>query len=293
MTPDELMDRLRAADPAAGLDPAPPERALVTAFRRRLARRRVARVSVGGALVALCATVATAVAPSGGGTVGPPGEQSVPGVARVIAQAAQASEQPAGTILRLTSEAEVRGTLREVRTTWVRIGEDGRRLGMRTLRLEADGEQMPDGLDHTWSVEDGQNVTREYLPGRGVRTERGAQTIPSIVTRAHELLRRGQTGDRDITLAGEEDVGGRRGYRLIVTRVYAEEEGGDPLDGDRTELVVDTETFRPLLLRIHNEGTDVRGRWFTYDFSEHVRTWTTLPDTPENRLQLELRGPTG
>ena len=73
----------------------------------------------------------------------------------------------------------------------------------------------------------------------------------------------------------------------------AEEEGGDPLDGDRTELVVDTETFRPLLLRIHNEGTDVRGRWFTYDFSEHVRTWTTLPDTPENRLQLELRGPTG
>lgn len=292
---DELMDRIRAADPAARLDAAPPpEREAVTAARRRRSRRSVARVGVGGGVVALCATIALALAPTGANLGGRPGgHQPLPGVAHVVAEAAQASEQPPGTILRFTSEARWNGDSRSVRTTWVRRGEDGRLLASRTLVREVEGEKLLAGLDDVSFVENGRQVTRVYAPGRGVKTWWGARTVPSIVSRAHELLRRGKAGDRDILLVGEETVGGRRGYLLDITESYAEEEGGEPLPGDRVDMVVDAETYRPLLMRVHSEGRDMRGKPYTYDFSERILTWITLPDTLENRRQLELHGPTG
>ena len=276
---DDLMTRLRAADPAAALDPrATLDRGAVMRARRRRAAARGGAV----ATVALGVTLALALAPSGG-SGGPPVASDV------VARAAAASDLPQRSIVAITSDVDVNGTLHERRTTWVRLSGDGRPLGVRSLITAASGGSARPGVeDVTTTGADGHSLLQQFDPATGkVTSTRDGQQSPPLVFQTHALLVRAQSGDRVVRLAGEETVGGRRAYRLIVT-------GADePAEhGDRDELLVDAETYTPLELRKHSEGLDVNGKPFVYDYVERIVGQRTLPDNAANREQLRLHGPT-
>lgn len=284
---DDLVARLRAADPAQTLERrAAAPRGLLA--RRLRGRRRgvVARTTV-AATCAVLATTTLAVGPVG--IVG--SGNGVAGVGRIVAEAARASTPPPGTIVRITSEVEVRsrGRFTQRRTSWVRRDQGGRVLGMRTLVTEAEGEDVVAGVDDVMTIDDGRSSVRSFDP----RTERvtetpGAAMVPSVVTEAHALLRRAEAGDGTVRLVGRTSVGGRAAYRLNVTGI---EDPARP--GDHDELLVDTETYAPLSLRKHSEGIGADGHPFVTDYEERIVAQDTLPDTAEHRRQLELRGPTG
>ena len=263
---DDLMTRLRAADPAATLDTTPPARAAIAAARRRRASRR----ATGGATATVAAALAIALAPFGG----------TDGASPVIASAAHAAKLPPASIVVTTTDVTVRsstGGMEQRRTTWVRVGGGGQVLASRT-RNTRDGETTSDDASTGRGAD---AVHRSLDPATGrITTERGAWMSPSILFEAQALLRASQR-DGAVEPATFE---GRPVHRIVVTG--AEEE---PLPGDRDELLVDAETFAPLVLRKHSEGTAVDGKPFTYDYSERVLEQRTLPDTPENRAQLELR----
>ena len=232
--------------------------------------------------MALGVTLALALAPSGGGSGAPVANE-------VVARAAAASDLPERSIVAITSDVDVNATLHERRTTWVRLSGDGRPLGVRSLITAASGGTARPGVeDVTTTGADGHSQLQQFNPTTGkVTTTRDGQQTPPLVFEAHALLVRAQSGDREIRLAGEETVGGRRAYRLIVT-------GADePAEhGDRDELLVDADTYAPLELRRHSEGLDVYGKPFVYDYVERIVGRRTLPDTAANREQLRLRGPT-
>lgn len=289
MTPetDELMTRLRAADPAAPLDPAAvPDRAALARARRGRAHGRTLRVGVGGSALALAGTLLLAIGPSGGGGGGL--MAVVPSASQVLAKASDAAELPAGSIVVLRSIAERRGGFRQERTTWVRTAPDGRRLEARFLVTRAEGENVAAGVEEVSTREGGRPVLLAYDPRtRAVTRTLDAWAVPSVVLSAQQLLRRAQRGDRDVTMRAT-TFEGRKAWALTITGVEE-----PALRGDRDELIVDGETYQPLLLTKHSEGLDVYDRPFTYDFSERIVSITTLRDTAESREQLRMHGPTG
>jgi hypothetical protein len=121
--------------------------------------------------------------------------------------------------------------------------------------------------------------SRDPRTGR-VTTTRNRWTVPStLLLDAQAVLRAADPADVEPAR-----VDGRPAHRIVVT---GEEEPALP--GDRDALLVDAETFAPLLLEKHSEGTAVDGKPFTYDYRERVVEQRTLPDTPENRSLLRLR----
>ena len=212
---------------------------------------------------------AVALVPAGG-----------PGAPSVIAQAAEAAQLPPGTIVVTTTAVDVRfpgGGIEQRRTTWVRVGLGGRALASR-VRNEEGGEVT---ADQASSGSGGDAVLRSLDPRTGeLTTERGTWQVPGLLFEAEALLRRAQR-DGEV---GETTFEGRAAYRVVVT-------GADepPLAGDRAELLLDAETFAPLVLRKHSEGRDVNGDPFTYDYAERVLEQHTLPDTPGNRALLTPR----
>jgi hypothetical protein len=276
---DDLLTRLRAADPAAGLDPRHAiDRAAVTRARRRRAAARGGTV----AAVALAATLALALAPSGGTRHG-----GAPLAERIVARAVAASDLPERSIVVIDSDVTVPGELHENRTTWVQMSGDGRPLAVRSLITSASGAHVAAGAEDVTSTDaDGGSTLQQFDPTTGkVTTTPGGRETPSVVFEARALLVRAQAGDKDVRLVGEETIGGRRAYRLIVTGVQE-----PAIRGDHDELLVDTETYAPLELRKHSEGTAVDGKPYTYDLSERIVSRRTLPDTAANRALLRLHG---
>jgi len=259
---DDLLARVRAADPAASLDARPPRRAAVSAARRRRAARR----ATGGVTAVVATALALALAPLGGGPAATP----------VLAAAAEAAQLPPGTIVLTRSTVAVRtseGALDQRRTTWVRVGGRGQVLAFR-LRNTVDGKVTSD------EVSVGRTVTSRDPETGKVTTQHNQWAVPSsLLLDARAVLRGADAGDvRPTTFDG------RPAHRIVVTGAE------DPaIPGDRDELIVDAESFAPLLLRKHSEGTAVDGQPFTYDYSERVLEQRTLDDTPANRAAFTLR----
>ncbi len=112
---DDLLLRLRAADPAPAEPSVPPHEAVAQARRRRGAGR-AGRLGAGGAVAALCAAVALPLGPAG-----------APALADVVARASAAVAVETGSIVRITTEVDVRAAdhWRGRRTTWVRADGSG------------------------------------------------------------------------------------------------------------------------------------------------------------------------
>jgi len=288
---DELIMRLRRADPtahdnpAAGRDPDTARAAVAAARARRGARgRRGVGAGVGG----LAALATAAVVAFGATTAGP--VDAKPRVGQIVARAAQATDPQPNTIVMIDSVRAVSwsggdadGGIRQRTTAFVLLDRDGRVVANRSLRTEGDTAV---GLDEVTRREGGIPVLERYDPvtRETTRTER-AWMVPSPVFDAHRLFVRAQRGDARMRLLGQTAVGERRAWRLLVTG--ADEE---PLDGDRDELLVDVSTYEPLELRRHSEMTKA-GERYTHDSSERVVDYRVLPDTPANRELLKLRGP--
>jgi hypothetical protein len=266
MLDDDLITRLRAADPADADAGSIPSRAAVARRVRRRHVGRAGRFTLAGTVAAVCAVIAAPLGPSG-----------TPALADVIARASDAATPAPGVITKIRTEVEwtAIGTEREVRTVWFRRGATGEELRML---------QETDGIDEV--SRDGR--IRSYDQKTGATKELEGRTVASILFSAKAMLEAARRGDAKPKLAGQEVVGGRKVYRLTITGA----DDAPALPGDRDELLVDAETYAPVLLRKHSEGLDVHGKPFTYDLSERVLEHETLPDTAENRRLLELRGPT-
>lgn len=290
---DPLLHRLRAADPAAGLDDALPDRPAVRAAIGHRTRARRFRVAVPAPVLA-AGVAAVVLIPSG-----------TPAVAEIVDRAAAATEAPPDAIVAIRSRIEGRfwsaedghSGLTEDETAWVRSAPDGRPRAIRTIsRLTTTEDPAPREQESTTTYAspgeiDGA-VSRTYDPESGrTTTERGTAQLPRLVFDAHRLLeaaRRSGTGAR---LDGEATVGGRRTYRLVV----AERPGGARTPGiaDRTELHVDRDTYEAVELRITTRGRTVpAGVPFTHELVQRVVDVDELADTAQNRAVLELRGPT-
>ena len=142
------------------------------------------------------------------------------------------------------------------------------------LRNTRDGRVTSDEVSR-----DGVQVSRDPRTG-AITEQRGAWMVPSsLLLDAQAVLRAAHDGD-----VSETTFDGRPAHRIAVTGVEE-----PALAGDRDELIVDAETFAPLLLRKHSEGIAVNGEPFTYDYSERVLEQRTLPDTPAHREAFTLR----
>ncbi|HST40305.1 MAG TPA: hypothetical protein VLK58_12395, partial [Conexibacter sp.] len=236
---DDLMVRLRAADPAAadaadralqprGEQQGRRDRASVTAARRRRQARRHARTGIGGGLAAFLGALAIGLSAGGGGG---PVTAGLPGVEHVIAQAAHAAHLPDGKIIEVTSEFDLhtssgrltRRVFRQRRTQWIRLDRAGRVRAFRSLTTATSGA-WPAGTDSASYRVDGTWWTDRWLPPFGRArswqfTRNRYWMVPdSLVLNAAQILRRLQSGNAPhVELLGEVKVSGRRAYRLRIT----------------------------------------------------------------------------
>lgn len=323
---DDLFERLRAADPAraarlddrtdgagsprasarpsegrlrlvapGGRDAPPAGLRAVAAARRRHLRQRVNRMAAATTALACAATAAFAVGlpgggPGGGGDTGL--RAFVPSLAEVAARAGEASRPRAEAILYYRSEVEY-GTLgglqREQRTTMLRYDAEGRIVAMRAVQVH-DGGGHPRIADSV-SVRDPamrHGGTIEMWDSTRRRVRRiGGVTVPFVVHRTAELLR---TAEQRAKRRGGEvvrvDYDGRAAYRVDVSDVDWQREAGE-----RRTLLVDAETYAPVLFAIAQRTSD-GAQVPTASYEERILEIRTLDDTPENRRMLELRGPT-
>lgn len=317
---DDLLERLRAADPARSVPPAEPpsdgrlrlvapgERTRVPAglqavatARRRHVRQRVSTLAAATTALACAATAAFAVGlPVGGGHGG--GDSGlralVPSLTEVAARAEQASRVRARSLLYYRSDVQwgsPTDPVRERRTTVLRFDERGRVVAMRSLheRDRAYSASIPRIVDST-SVSgprgsDGGTISDWDSTRRRVRSFSGV-SVPFIVHRTTALLR---AAERRAKRRGGEVTRvrykGRWAYRIDVSGVDWPKMGGE----FRTVLV-DAETYAPLMLAV-DELPSRRprgGNWVpSFRLREQILEMRTLDDTPENRRMLRLRAP--
>jgi outer membrane lipoprotein-sorting protein len=257
---DPVLDRVRAADPVA-----PGEFAGLADFDalvldappapRRRRRRLLALPAVGAVLAAV--VLVPSSAPQ----------------AREIVRRASAVVNPDAGILYARSAAENRhadGTVDSygTRRVWVH--------GTTAMRwLEDNGDEEV--------YAKGEGTTR-FDPKTGKATRYADVTmVPNNIFRASGLLTAARAG-KDIKLAGEETIDGRKAYVLRW-----EDNHGLP-DTLHIELTlwVDQETYAPLRYTDHSWGLDASGKPFDQTYFETVQDFQTLPDTPENRKLLEM-----
>jgi hypothetical protein len=317
---DDLLERLRAADPAARpAAPAAPDaadRERVTTARVRRQSRRRARAGVAGGLTSFLGVLAIGLASGGGGG---PVTAALPGVERIVAQAAHAALSTDGRIVEETIEFSTVSTsggrpfgdARQRRRQWIRLDRAGRVRAYRTLTLaSSDPATAPAGVDAASYRGDGGWWTDEWAPapaaaradGSSDRDEGSARTtwrlrrdrswaVPdSLTLRAARLMRRAQAGGgRNVELLGAAAVAGRRAYRL---RTHGQRDGRW-IRASRRELYVDARTYAPLRTTWHEHGVaQSTGRPFTTDSTVTIVERRVLPDTEANRRLLRARGPT-
>jgi outer membrane lipoprotein-sorting protein len=256
---DPVIDRVRAADPVAPgefagladfdalvLEPSP---------RPRRRRRLLALPPVGALLDAVI------VIPS-----------SAP-QAREIVRKASAAVDPAAGILYAQSAAENRNT-------------DGTVESYGTRRVWVHGTTAMRWLEDNGNEEvyaKGEGTTR-FDPRTGkVSQHRDVTMIPNDIFRASQLLRDARAG-KDIKLAGEDTINGRKAY---VLRWDPDYNLPDTIHIE-LKLWVDQETYAPLRYTDHSWGLDADGKPLDQTYVETVQDFQTLPDTPSNRKLLEI-----
>ena len=191
----------------------------------------------------------------------------------ILRLAVQAVEVDDGGILYARSEAETRNAAGEVhrfgsREVWV--------LGDTAMRWLQDG-----GDEEVFEAGEG---TSRWDPKTGeITTDRDTEMVPTEVFRVRGLLESARAG-RDVKLEGEATVNGRPAYVLR----WNEKSGPPHWPTIEMTLWVDRETFAPLRFADHSYGKAVDGKPFDQTYTENVLEFKTLPDTPENRMLLEL-----
>ncbi|WP_320670535.1 hypothetical protein [Patulibacter defluvii] len=293
---DDLLARLRAADPVAGQADPPPARARVRARRAALQRRRgvLAAPIVAAPALAMGTAVVLAVAPAGS-----------PGLDQILDRAAAATDLPANRIVMIRSQIDVRtwhaddggGELHQDATGWVRLNPAGKPLNVRERTNSASyrgGSGVDSATEYATAGEVKGAVSQDFDPKTGrTTTERNSAIQPRLVFTAHELLEAARRGERDVRLDGEATVDGRRTYRLVIANLDGE--SAVPGIEDRTELYVDAKTYDAVQYRTVSKGlTSVPGKprvRFSNETTQRVTEWRELPDTAANRRLLRVGGP--
>jgi hypothetical protein len=129
-------------------------------------------------------------------------------------------------------------------------------------------------------------TTEEYSAAdHRLKVEPGTQTTASPeVFAARGLLRRAQAGHGEIKLS-ETTASGRPAYELR----WNEDTSRTPnqVTIEQT-LWVDRETYVPLRFSEHSFGEDFAGRPLDETDTTTITGFRRLPDTPQNRAQLEM-----
>jgi hypothetical protein len=267
---DPLLERLRAADPAQTLrGPATDRPRIAAALRRRTARRRL-RAGSAVAVLALVATLATIVAPSG-----------TPSYSSIVARAAQAATPPPGAILAVDAVIEIDG-MRVRQRSWQRATAAGKPLTLRVVRIRSTDPREPTGSEYVSGVDaSGMPFTRRYDPSNGEALVRNVGTSEGYLS-VDRLYAVGRRASRHALV--RTTIDGHSAYRLLTTRIR-----GRAGSRWRSEVFVDAKTFRLLAWR---EEARTPGSHALFRASVHVLSERKLPDTPQNRRLLRLRGPT-
>ncbi|MEA2149343.1 MAG: hypothetical protein QOD69_1173 [Solirubrobacteraceae bacterium] len=299
MTPD-VLDRLRPHDPAAGLDPTPPDALLArllgeprpapgaatTPPRRAPLARRGVRVAIGGAAAAALIAGAS-VAQHGGGSPS-------------LAARAYAQTDPGGGVLHVIlhdrtdfAAAQPHDTSGTVES-WVHGDEahtiltsfqDGRTFTSDQL-LGADGVIRN-------LLEDGELQT--LRPGDGAEAQEIiAQSRRDFVDDFRSRYEHGVLDD-----TGDTTFMGRPARRYVVTPPATRVPGGTgPVDPSTEEFFVDASSGAPLgsifttsmyAAEGVKDGKPVAGRRSTVRFIQVVDTIERLPATPANLEKVRTR----
>lgn len=296
---DRDIDRLVADAAPVIPDYAPPveRRERILAGSRAGSRPRV-RVAAGALGVAGAALLATSLIPSGGSRTDPVLDRAIAATApasdRIVVIQARVDAGGEGWDPELKRIAPL--SLWEEKTTWIRFSSTGQVVGARTLITDGSGgENGPRaGVEDAFELVDGQPVSKFVDPTtKKVRTERSWPGTP-LTFEAHRLLEAAENGDARARIDGEETIDGRKAHRLVVTAW--DEEPLPPNIHERRELLIDAETFRPIVERVRSTGTTKGGaslgvpdgKPFDNWFTQRVRSYRELPDTPSNRELLKL-----
>ncbi len=273
---DPLMERMRRADPTAGLAArADVDRARTRTARRRRAARRGAAVGGAAGFVALLATFAFAL--------GPAGERG----SSLIVEAGKAAELPPSSIVVFDSVLAYAApdlAFRVHQTSVLRISPTGRVLAIRNVVRSATDPKAVE--DESFSIVGGHPVMTVYDPhtGRVLRHEERGIPVDGFAIRVERLLASARARRTRARVAGHATVGGRGVYRIELTPPHA---AGLQT---RDELLIDAVTHKPIVLRDEVTGT-LRGKPYFQHSTERVLSQRTLPDTPRNRRILDLHTP--
>jgi hypothetical protein len=275
--PDPLLERLRAADPAAGLDAsARPARERVLAARRRRGARRLRRLAASGTVASLALALAFAAAPGGDrGTGG------------VLVRAVEASSLPPSSIVVIDSSLRLASSTTHVvqrSTTWMQTTPSGKLKATRWLVTGTDSPDFAPVDTEATSPGAHPGLLRSYDP----RTERisvlkvGAVFPPAatFVVRVKRLLSAAQRDPSRVRLS-------RRRGAIRVESISVK-----PTGTSTREVWLDPQTYIPFRERRSERERDLHGRPVFLQTDLRVISRRTLPDTPENRRLLALRGPT-
>jgi hypothetical protein len=295
--PDPLIARVAAADPVAGrnvgedLDRERAERA-----RRRRAARRRRRIGGAVAMLALGATLAAALLPSGGLDS-----------SAILGRAVKAAELPPSSILvvvedvhygglsgRVLGSAHTYRVLHErpysVRTyAWVRTSAIGRVLAWRELDVSKDLRRSRDVVVHRtaarrWISSTYDTRSKRVLTARGATPPRSLVGLPAWRD-ARVVIEGVRARGGHVQMTGSTTVAGRNALHFTIA--YPHRTPGFRPD----ELDIDATTYTPL--RVKSPGYDARPRGLKAgDSLTQVVSWRVLPDIPGDRRFLRLRGPT-
>src|SRR5690349_4025194 len=241
-------------------------RRLQREIERETRPRRNRRLGLIGAAAAasLAALAALALMPSGG-----------PGAREVLDRAAAAVSPDHPEILAADIQSRY-GAWR----IWVRQVPGRGTVEFRSLKSNGDElVSYPSGGRLPFTTE-------EYTAADNrlkVQPETQTSAFPEIFA-ARDLLRRAQAGEAEIELR-ETTVSGRPAYELRWNEDTSRTANKVTI---QQTLLVDRETYAPLRVSEHSFGTDVAGRPLDETDTTTISGFKRLPDTPENRAQLNM-----
>ncbi len=273
---DPLMERMRRADPTAGLGlRADVDRDRTRTARRRRAARRGAAAGGAASFVALLATLAFAL--------GPAGERG----SSLIVEAGKAAELPPSSIVvvdSVSAYASPGQTFRLRQTSVLRISATGHVLATRDLVRTAAGPQADS--DEGFRYVSGRPVMTVYDSQSGRLQHHRERIIPTnlFAIRVERLLASARARHTPARVAGTTTVDGRR-----VDRIELSPPSPTGLQLHE-QLLVDAATHKPVVMREDATGT-LRGKPYFQRYTERVLSQHTLPDTPRNRRLLEVHTP--
>jgi outer membrane lipoprotein-sorting protein len=245
---DPVLDRVRAANPVCEDEFA--GRAAFEALSPppRRRRRRLLAIPALGAIAA-----ALMILPN-----------AAPQASEVLERAVQAVEVDDGGILYARSDVR-----------WGPTGEAPAGTQSRQVWVQGDTAMrwLEDGGNEEVYAK-GEGTTRRSPDGK-VRTEPDMQMVPNEIFRARGLLERAR------------NVGLEETDAAYVLR-WREKSGPPHFPTIEMTMWIDKETYEPLRFTDHSFGRAADGKPFDETYTEEIREFETLPDTPENRRLLEL-----